>query len=58
MNSVIDHKIELKSSIWRRFTFKDESKKQATIALIQQKGLSREDIALLLDAIKIKEQNI
>lgn len=55
---MIDHKTELKSSIWRRFTFKDESKKQATIALIQQKDLSREDITLLLDTIKIKEQNI
>ena len=55
---MIDHKIELKSPIWRRFTFKDESKKQAAVALIKQKGLSREDIALLLDAIKIKEQNI
>ena len=55
---MIDHKTELKSSIWRRFTFKDESKKQATIALIQQKDLSREDITLLLDTIKIKEKNI
>ncbi|MDE6425599.1 MAG: hypothetical protein K2K89_05635 [Ruminococcus sp.] len=53
-----DQKIALKSTIWRRFTFKDESKKQAAVALIKQKGLSREDIALLLDAIKIKEQSI
>ena len=53
-----DHKTELKSSIWRRFDCKDESKKQAVIALIQQKGLSREDVILLLDAIKIKERNI
>ena len=53
-----DNKIELKSPIWRRFDFKDESKKQAVIALIQQKGLSREDVVLLLDAMKIKEQNI
>ncbi|MDE6832797.1 MAG: hypothetical protein K2J39_00900 [Ruminococcus sp.] len=53
---MIDYKTELKSTIWRRFTFKDKSKKQAVIALIQQKGLSREDIALLLDAIKFKEQ--
>ncbi|MDE5860848.1 MAG: hypothetical protein K2H28_01490 [Ruminococcus sp.] len=53
-----DNKNELESPIWRRFTFKDESKKQAVIALIQQKGLSREDVILLLDTIKIKEQNI
>lgn len=55
---MIDHKTELKSPIWRRFTFKDELKKQATVALIQQTGLSREDVTLLLDTIKIKEQNI
>ena len=53
-----EHKTELKSPIWRRFDCKDESKKQAVIALIQQKGLSREDVILLLDAIKIKERNI
>ena len=50
-----DHKTDLNSSIWRRFGLKDESKKQAVIALIQQKGLSREDLVLLLNTIQINE---
>lgn len=41
--------------IWRRFRFKDASKKQAAIALIQQKDLSREDVILLLDTLQITE---
>ena len=53
-----DQKTDLKSSIWRRFDCKDETKRQAVIALIQQKGLSREDVVLLLDTVIIKEQNI
>lgn len=53
-----DNKNELDASIWRRFGLKDKSKKQAVIALIQQKGLSREDVVLLLNTIQINEQNI
>ncbi|MDE6780945.1 MAG: hypothetical protein K2J40_05750 [Ruminococcus sp.] len=55
---MIYHKNKFESSMWRRFDFKNESKKQAVIALIQQKGLSREDVILLLDAVKINGQNI
>lgn len=50
------------SSIWRRFACKNESKRQAAIALIEEKGLSRDDMKLLLETFELNpnvtEQNI
>jgi len=42
------------SPIGEKITFRDNSKKQATVALIQQKGLSRDDVVLLLETLQIK----
>ncbi len=48
--------------IWRRFRVKDKTKEQAAIALIEKKGLSREDVKLLLETFELNpnvtEQNI
>lgn len=43
--------------IWRRLSVKDKKKEQAAIALVQQKGLSCNDILLILQAFKANNQN-
>lgn len=43
--------------IWRRLSVKDKKKEQAAIALVQQKGLSYDDILLILQAFKANNQN-
>ena len=43
--------------IWRRLSIKDKKKEQAAIALVQQKGLSYDDILLILQAFKANNQN-
>lgn len=43
--------------IWRRLSVKDKKKEQAAIALVQQKGLSYNDILLILQAFKANNQN-
>lgn len=43
--------------IWRRLSVKDKKKEQAVIALVQQKGLSYDDILLILQAFKANNQN-
>lgn len=44
---------------YRRFNVKGDAKKeQAAFALMERKGLSREDLILLLETYELNEQNI
>ncbi len=49
----------INNRIYRRFNVKaDAEKEQAAFALIKQKGLTREDLILLLETYELNEQNI
>ena len=40
---------------WRRFVLLDKEKEQALLQLIKQKDLSREDLMLILQTIRVNE---
>lgn len=49
----------INNRVYRRFNVKTEAKKErAAFALIKQKGLSREDLILLLETYELNEQHI
>ncbi len=40
--------------IWRRFEIVDKKKEKALLALAKQKGLTHEDLILILSTVKLK----
>ncbi len=44
--------------IWRRFALIDKSKEKAFLTLVKQKGLTREDVILILSTVKLKSDNV
>lgn len=40
---------------WRRFVLLDKEKEQALLQLIKQKDLSKEDLMLILQTIRVNE---
>lgn len=48
----------MKEQIWRRFILiGDKKKEKALLALVKQKGLTREDLMLILKSLKIRSTN-
>lgn len=43
-------------TLWRRFEVIDAEKEDKLLSLIKQKNLSREDLSLILSAIKIMKE--
>lgn len=43
---------------WRRFVLLDKEKEQALLQLIKQKDLSKEDLMLILQTIRVNENYI
>ena len=46
----------MKPIYWRRFILLDKEKEQALLQLIKQKDLSREDLMLILQTIRVNEK--
>ena len=45
---------EFENSIMRRFALIDKEKEKAFLTLVKQKGLTRENVILILSTVKLK----